>query len=118
MMNETLFLYLFTRLDVFLGAAKGAMFLCALVLFMLLRVAAIWGDDIEPVADKLKTGAKWTVRLFFAGLLVVLILPSQRDMAIIVGGTLAIKAAQTPQAQELGGLVYEAVKKQLKKAAE
>ena len=109
-MNETFLLYLFTRLDALNTVLFVFVFCLAFAAGMAVLAVFIEGAQFKPLA------ITTTAALLFFTLLAVAV-PTQKDVAIIVGGSMAISAAKSPQAQEIGGLVYDAIKKQLKEAA-
>lgn len=49
-------------------------------------------------------------------LTIAIAVPSQKDLAIIVGGRFALEAARSPEAREVGGLVMDAVRATLRSA--
>ncbi len=106
-MNETLLLYLFTRIDTFIAIATlgGIVGVAALAIWNIIRST----ERGIPPRVPLWAG----VALSFA-LAITLFVPSQKNLAIIIGGTYALEAARSPEAKELGGLVLDVVRAQLK----
>lgn len=107
-MNEAFLLYLFTRLD----AVKDLWMMFALISAILVG-GTMFG--LIVVGDEgFKKYLPWTVPLFLTFAILNVVTPSSKDMAIIVGGTMALRAAQTPEAKALGGELYDAVMSKLR----
>lgn len=111
-MSDWMLLYAFTRLDALgalFGAASAA---CA---------AGIWAGCMFGFVGNKPAGFVWAkvagVGLALSALLAAAI-PSRADMAIIVGGKIALDASRTDTAKEIGGEVLDAIRAQLKKAAQ
>lgn len=116
MMNDVLMLYLFTRADSFQWGFGLLCFvaMAAMVLgfvWMLVKADGL----VEHGPPKWYAGA--CVGGFFACFALALLTPTQKDLAIIIGGSYVIEAAKSEKAKEVGGLVYDAVIKQLREAA-
>jgi hypothetical protein len=111
-MDEVWLLYWFTRLDAVNG--MGVMFA---VVGAFATFATIVFGSLDGASSTLRTVRRLTIPVTILGLLIITFVPTQRDMAIIVGGTMAIKAAKTPEASALGSELYNAVMEQLKRAA-
>jgi hypothetical protein len=60
---------------------------------------------------------KWVVWACVVFGLAAVVVPTQKDMAIIVGGKFALDAARSPEGKEVRGLVYDAIMKQLRESA-
>ncbi len=116
-MTDVLLLYAFTRLDAIHALFIAAMIVSGLCGSYVVFIARIDGFTLaQPVDSRMSRFAR---RLFAAGIaaaVCVALLPSQRDLAIIVGGKVAIDAARSPEAQEVGGLVLDAIKRQLQES--
>jgi hypothetical protein len=91
-MNETFMLYLFTRLDSF----NGALGFAALFLFIA-SLIALWVTLFEtkrPFFNKI-----WWL---FAVLMVLnIITPTQKDVALILAGSTIMSIARTDEAQRI-----------------
>jgi hypothetical protein len=108
-------LYLFTRID----ELRGLLDLIAFggtVLFgagMFIRLMGCPDDEFKPFL--------WTWRLCAVaagiGLAGKVLVPSQKDLALIVGGKLAIEAAQSPTAKKVYTIVDDMLDEQLAKIA-
>lgn len=104
-MSDVLLLYLFTRVDVLLAV-------CAFVVLIAvfgIAVACIfrfdsWGDEGWPVFFR-----PAVIALCVAGA-VLLVVPDQKSLAIMIGGKVAIDAARSPDAQEIGDLLVDRIK--------
>ena len=106
-MNEALLLYLFTRVDVIHGAA--------VVLLILGGAALLLWQMIEHAdTGKFPVIQRWKWVVLSTLIATVLFVPRQKDLAIIIGGTYALEAARSPEAKEIGGLVLDVVRAQLK----
>ncbi len=132
-MNEVVLLYLFTRLDAigtFLFLVSFVAFMASIALIGIALSSASQDPDDWTSPDFKRKAAKQLAmapvfrrRAIIAGCvglvaaLLTVATPSQKDMAIIVGGKLAIDAAKSEKGQELAGAVYDAVMAQLKKAS-
>ena len=91
-MNETFMLYLFTRLDGF-NAAIG---FAALVLFIA-SLVAIWVTLFER-----KLPYFYKIWWSFAVLMVLnIIVPTQKDVALILAGSTIMSIARTDEAQRI-----------------
>lgn len=118
-MSDVLMLYLFTRLDIFVvGAAIVGMMLGVGILFL-----AVCIDDAKTFGETAKASSmrRMQVRLLWASvipMLVFIALPSKSDMAIIVGGKIALDASRTDTAKEVGQEVLNAIRAQLEKATQ
>ena len=110
-MSDVFLLYLFTRLDAFGAAMQMLAFVSAFAAFVLTI-----GSLVEPEDFPAKHMRNPVLAIFCVSAFLALATPSKTDMAIIVGGKLAIDAARTPEAKELAGELYEAVMYQLKAA--
>lgn len=118
-MNETWILYLFTRVDELKALFRFIIILAALsalfVAFITAMNASDRGESPWQAAKRLHPG------LIVSGLFLLLILqaavPSQRDLAIIIGGKFAVEAAQSSTAKKLLELVNATIDSELEKAS-
>lgn len=111
-MSEYFLLYLFTRLDV-VGAMLTLSGLTLLVVTPVVWIAAIEDDS----GTTLKRFAK---RITFAAVVcwtLFAITPSQKDVALIVGGKLALDISRSQPVQDLASKIYNIVNKKLDEAA-
>ncbi len=106
-MNETLMLYLFTRINAVHGVIVVGLSVMAvsLLVWNMHRYIEEELPITVPVVWRVVAGVAVAVLVFF---------PSQKDLAIIVGGTYALEAARSPEAKELSGLVLDAVRRSIK----
>lgn len=122
-MSDILLLYLVTR-----AGAIGDLFvvisIAALVLGGFgLAARGAWISDTVPRDEEPAAWKQW--RRLPAGLAVLVAtsgflgaaIPSNKDMAIIIGGKIALDAARSETGQEIGTEVLAAVRAQLKAAA-
>lgn len=110
-MSEYFLLYLFTRLDL-VGAA-----FCICGIFLGAGAAAAWMNS-SIAADK--ATEKIAKRLTIAAAACVfacLVIPSQKDVAMIVGGKLALDISRSQPVQDLASKIYNIVNKKLDEAA-
>jgi hypothetical protein len=108
-MNDVLLLYLFTRVDTFIGMASTTLGIGSLIYAFSIAFRKI-EMDLPPWRPRM-CGVIATCLLT-----IILFVPSQKDLAIIVGGKYALDAVRSPQAAELSGLVMDAVRATLKNA--
>lgn len=109
-MSDVLLLYLFTRLDALIGlGVLGAVMAVATGLAAMMFYG-IENDEMYPHWRKHAVAMVAFVAL-------VVITPSKSDMAIIVGGKIALDAARSDTGQEIAGEVMAAIRAQLKEAA-
>ena len=105
-MSTAWMLYWFTRLDAINGLLFAGVFICAATGAISL-VMYFHSDG--------KDGKYW--KKLFAGAICSAVLfvltPTQKDVAIIAGGQLAVNVAQTPEAKELGNKVLQVINKEL-----
>ena len=106
-MNEALLLYLFTRVDVIHGVA---------VILLIISSAGLLLWQMVEHADtgKFPKIQRWKWMVLAVLFAITLLVPRQKDLAIIIGGTYALEAARSPEAKELGGMVLDVVRAQLK----
>ena len=113
---EAVLLYLFTRVDVLLTISVIVIILGGMAMFF----SAIFSNiekgqgPAEILASKwFKTGRNCLI----ACVAVLVIVPSQRDLAIIVGGTLAVHAAKSDTARKIVDLANQVLDEELEKRA-
>ena len=123
-MNDILLLYLVTRAgaigSLFGGLAFIAAVAGAVTLFILaLNISDNATEGEGPAAWKFwrKVAAGFVMTTIIFGFLHAAI-PSNKDIAIIIGGKIALDAARTETGQEIGAEVLAAVRAQLKAAKE
>lgn len=133
-MSDVLLLYLFTRLDA-LGVALGLLEVLSLIWAVVLFIMAMnyrnASADRYHVSETKESAARknelaptllvWAKRMGFAFALVLVgdvVLPKKNDMAIIVGGKIALDVSRSDTAKEIGAEVLDAIRAQLKKAAQ
>jgi hypothetical protein len=101
-------LYLFTRVDNFIAAAAIVWILAGLFLFLCLIFSPIiigeWEDEgkLHKAIVAAKKPLMW---IFGICLFISLMIPTKKDMAIIVGGHLAIEAVQSDAAKKVYAIV-------------
>lgn len=113
-MTDVLLLYLFTRLDAICGLLLTIVAAIGIGGVYIAHTARSDAFILEQPVDEgfARLGRRMMLSAIAASVLLVLV-PSQRDLAIIVGGKVAIDAARSPEAKEIGGLVLDAIKRQL-----
>lgn len=113
-MTDYLLLYLFTRLD-----SLRIVIVVATIALAVLQVLSFFaisdGDGVGALKDNKTWGRSLIVSLFLV--MGIVAIPSSKDLAIIVGGKIAADAVRSPEAAEIGGLVYDAIRQKLKEAA-
>lgn len=115
-MSEVLLLYLFTRLD----SANDALAVGALASLLGCALLGFYIAAETLPKEKLEKALVWLNRM--AAILVTLVcllvlLPNQKEAAIIIGGKVALDAIRTPEAKEIGQDVLNVVRKTLKEAS-
>lgn len=110
-MSDVLLLYLFTRLDALIVLGGIGVFLGAISLFGAFMYCSVEYDSPYP---------HWRKHLaaIAAFVAVLAVVPSKSDMAIIVGGKIALDAGRSETGQDVAGEVLEAIRAQLRRAAE
>ena len=109
-MTDILFLYLFTRLDALISLFGFLAFIAVISCLGAMFFYGIERDELYPHWRK-------HVAIFIACMTLVTVIPSKSDMAIIVGGKIALDAARSDTGQEIAGEVMAAIRAQLKEAA-
>lgn len=107
-MNETLLLYLFTRVNPVIAILVVVTFIGYGVALFTLMYGTI---ESEPKIFKF---TKISSTIATISLVLFAAIPTQKDLAIIIGGSYVIEAAKSDKAKELSGLLYDAIKDQLK----
>ena len=132
-MSDIVLLYLFTRLDTIGGIAFVAMLGAGVTVVWSLVYS--WGKrDMAEVWENCPNAPEYKTRIAAANAArriirpaliawalaagVVMVTPSKQDMAIIVGGKIALDASRTDTAKEISQEVLDAIRAQLKKAKE
>lgn len=124
-MSDVMVLYLFTRVDALNGITStwGVLFSLAAIGCILIKFGCrLFVDDtnrndLEECAKRMTPWATWTVAAAaFFGILYVTV-PTQRDMAIIVGGHMAVQAVRSETAQKVYAIVQDMLDEELAKIA-
>ena len=113
-MTEALLLYLFTRVNVLLTASVVLIALGGMAMF----IGAMFANIERGHGPSEIFAANWfkTIRnCIIACFVVLIIVPSQRDLAIIVGGTLAVHAAKSDTARKILDLANQVLDEELNK---
>lgn len=111
-MSEVLMLYLFTRLD-----AVGV-FAVIVAHISFGALALLSGVGFVEKNDEAKRIARvYALPVFCVSAMLAVLVPSSKDLALIVGGKLAIDAARSEKGRELSSAVYDAVMAKLREAA-
>ena len=110
-MSEILLLYLWTRLDAIgaLAVTSAGMLAFGWVIMAWLVIC----EDDQDLMPKFRV-CSWVLSL---AVLVAVLVPSKTDLAIIVGGKIAIDAARSPEAAEIGSAVRDLVLRELREGA-
>lgn len=122
-MSDILLLYLVTRAGA-IGSLFGNVAIAILALGAFgLFVGGMWINDFVSRDEVAAAWKRWrriavclAVMAATSGFLGVAI-PNNKDMAIIIGGKIALDAARSETGQEIGADVLAAVRAQLKAAA-
>lgn len=109
-MSDVLLLYLFTRLDALIGLGAIGAVMAVVTGFGAMMFYSVEHDEMYPHWRKHAAALAAFVAL-------IVITPSKSDMAIIVGGKIALDAARSDTGQEIAGEVVAAIRAQLKEAA-
>ena len=116
-MDEILVLYLFSRLDGIKDGLAFALTVGAVLCAILFVIYLISKDDPScdgTAAKNIAVLPRKAIRNTFIGVFILnLLLPTQRDMAIIIGGKLAADAARSETAQKLLVLVNQVLDKEI-----
>lgn len=132
-MNDVLLLYLFTRLDAISDTFSVLAALCFFLAIVLAAIAASCylqdPDDFDSELFKKKArrdnavAPYWRRKALIAAAVAFVFgllntfTPRSNDIAIIVGGKIALDAARSDKGQEMAGAVYDAILAKLKEAA-
>ena len=111
-MSDWMLLYLWTRLDALQAAG-----LVMLVAGFAAAVVA-FGMGMSESDDMLIRIGKRLIVVPVIGAMLAITVPNKTDLAIIVGGKIALDAGRSETAKEVGREVLDAVRAQLKKAAQ
>lgn len=96
-MNETFMLYLFTRLDTLNGViTAAALLLLAATIFSIFAACMMYSENMKypKVFHKL-----WAAFVVFT--LLNIIVPTQKDVALILAGSTIMSIARTDEAQRI-----------------
>jgi hypothetical protein len=112
-MNITLSLYLLSIVDGFLGAwvILGVLGFFGGALLTLIKT--IEAKDYPVTLEPLR---KLAIKLFFACLVIITLVPDQKGLLMIFGGTEAYRVLQSPEAREIGGKSLQLLNKKLDEA--
>lgn len=110
-MTDVLLLYLFTRLNALISLFGFLAVIAAISCLGAMFFYGIERDELYPHWRK-------HVAVFIACITLVTVIPSKSDMAIIVGGKIALDVGRSETAQKVGQEVLDAIRAQLKRAAE
>jgi len=132
-MSDLLMLYAFTRLD----ALRCSLALLCLITFILAIALALrawycacadpenvdsyYKNETIRAKNQYEATHRWALRFVVGTAILTLsliIIPSKTDVAIIVGGKIALDASRTPEARAIGRDVLDAIRAQLKRAKE
>jgi len=111
-MTDILLLYLFTRLDVLTALLQVSLMIGAIAGGVVLLFASMLAAETEDWSSVKKYAPRGAVALILLAVLHVAT-PSSKDLALIVGGKIAVDAIRSPQAQEMSQMVLDAVRKKL-----
>lgn len=114
-MNITLSLYLLGIVDGFLGVWLTVGLIAGIV-----GVALTLDKALETDKDYSSTNfeglRKTCIRLALASLVIFALVPSQKNLLMIFGGTEAYRVLQSPEAREIGGKSLQLLNKKLDEA--
>lgn len=117
---ELFYLYLWTRLDVLQESAKGFAVLITILLIMGIAASLIGygtshkGSNDYEFADKImKSCLKVLLPISIFLILTTILLPTKKDAAVIAGGWVILKAAESEQGREIGSKLLTIIKGKL-----
>lgn len=110
---EYFFLYLFTKLSVLHVVANIAVAIGFLVFVVAIVFTMLDGKPF-PHENKGLRWAKWAA---IVGASVVLLVPTQMDVGIIVGGKMAIDIAKSEEVSTISKKIFAVVNKKLDEAS-
>lgn len=110
---EYFILYLFAKLSVLHGIAHMAVMFGFLVGGFTILNAAMDGKPF-PHGSKPLQWSKWAL---VAGLLFAALVPTQKDVGIIVGGKMAIDIAKSEEVSTISKKIFAVVNKKLDEAS-
>jgi hypothetical protein len=96
-MNETFMLYLFTRLNVF----GGAIFLTGVLLLIATVISIIYACCAHADQDEYPKYFHKVWAVFAIVVLLNIITPTQKDVALILAGSTIMSIAKTDEAQRI-----------------
>lgn len=109
-MNEYLLLYLFTRVDSFIEAS-GLVLAIGIPVILYYVILYIIENNIQLHAiDILK---KYIIPPVVVAALICIFTPTQKELALIVGGKFAIDIAQSEEVTETGKKIYTIIQQKL-----
>jgi hypothetical protein len=117
-MSTAWMLYWFTRLDNITNFCIGLMIFSTIVaiicgfIYLMISDTSNQGSN-DPAAQKVRKIFKISFPTSLIASLLLVFVPTQQDVAVIVGGQLAADVVQSPEAKELGNKVLELVNQQL-----
>lgn len=121
-MNDYLMLYGFTLLDKFVGAFTGLTFGFLVLGFICLangldRPYSVSMEDDAPRRKRWFAKSKlwFCIAVFFGCSFIAM--PSQKDMALIVGGKMAIDIAHSKPVSDISAKLIQLINKKLDEAA-
>lgn len=104
---ELFLIYLWLKLDGLVISLAIMAFVLGLMVFIMLFPRLVDEWDVNPT-DGEKVAIKWhkrSITLFVIMLCASVILPSSKDMAILVGSSIAIDAIKSPEGQKISVLL-------------
>lgn len=114
-------LYLFTRLDPILDTLGGFCFAIEILSILLMISYCICTVEMtgrkkeEAEAFRNKLPIKSVVSIFILLVCIKTLVPSQKDLAVIVGGSLAIKAVQSETASKVMSIINKTLDDEFEK---
>lgn len=103
---ELFLIYLWLKLDGFIQLIHVIGVICVAVWGFCWIVRAL--ENLHPHTSHLKSFFKWhTISVWMGCFLITFaaVLPSSKDTAILVGSTIAIDMAKSPEGQKIGSLI-------------
>lgn len=117
-MSDILLLYAFTRLDALHSLLNGELLGFTLtVAFSLVVASALAPVEFKNSAPKMRKWGKGLLIVSAIGVALHALVPNRTDMAIIVGGKIALDVGRSETAKEIGNEVMGAVRATLRQAA-
>lgn len=110
-MSEYFLLYLFSKLDTFQAFFVGGALLSTMVFIALLT------DLEQENVQKNKPRIAFAKVAFFVCVVLAVLVPNQKEAAMIVGGKMAIDIAKSEAVTDLSKKIFAVVNKKLDEAA-